>query len=445
MKPSYNDKPFYLTVVVFINLILITFLVPEFEIFGVRFKKLDIFSEFRSDKIENKNLAEDKILESISDTVTSENLNSNKLEFKKFSELNNIINFQNLWEALKNNEHIDGQIRIGYYGDSQIEGDIVTGDLRLMLQKKFGGYGVGLTPIYAVDGNFRNQIKIVSEKDDFKVSSIINSTKDSDLSISGFSYQPKNDCNVSYQVIHKDEEFSRIKLLYKILDSAKSPIFFINEKQIELDTSIKSFSKYSHNFETKQKQLNLGFFSDSYKLYGISFESNNGIFVDNFSLRGHSGKTLNAISWGNLNYFNNNFNYRLFVFQFGPNIYTDKITDYSFYESSMIKVINYFKKIFPKADFLIVSIGDKSKKIDEKFVTDENIFNLLKAQYNIAKKTNSSFINLFKLMGGYNSMPKWVERGLAANDYIHLSRAGGRKIAKLIYEYIVQKNQSQNK
>jgi hypothetical protein len=314
-----------------------------------------------------------------------------------------------------------------------------------MLQKIFGGHGVGITPIYAVDGNFRNQIKIISEKDDFKISSIINSTKDSDLSISGFSYQPKNECNVSYQVIHKDAEFSLIKLLYRILDSAKSSIFLINGEQIELDTSIKSFSMYVHNFQTKQKQIDLGFLSDSYKLYGISFESSNGIFVDNFSLRGHNGITLNAISWGNLNYFKNKFNYRLFVFQFGPNIYTDKITDYSFYERSMIKVINYLKQIFPKADFLIVSMGDKSKKIDDKFVTDENIYSLLMAQYNIAKKTNSSFINLFKLMGGYNSMPKWVEKGLAANDYIHLSRAGGRKIAKLIYEHIVQENQSQNK
>lgn len=43
MKPNYNDKPFYLTVLVFMNLILITFLVPEFEIFGVKVKKLDIF------------------------------------------------------------------------------------------------------------------------------------------------------------------------------------------------------------------------------------------------------------------------------------------------------------------------------------------------------------------------------------------------------------------
>jgi biopolymer transport protein ExbD len=39
------------------------------------------------------------------------------------------------------------KVRIMHYGDSQIEADRITSYLRNELQKKFGGYGVGLFPI----------------------------------------------------------------------------------------------------------------------------------------------------------------------------------------------------------------------------------------------------------------------------------------------------------
>ena len=42
------------------------------------------------------------------------------------------------------------KVRIMHYGDSQIEADRITSYLRNELQKKFGGYGVGLFPIIQV-------------------------------------------------------------------------------------------------------------------------------------------------------------------------------------------------------------------------------------------------------------------------------------------------------
>ena len=49
-----------------------------------------------------------------------------------------------LWERVSS---LDRPVRIAYFGDSFIEADILTGDLREMLQKRFGGCGVGYVPI----------------------------------------------------------------------------------------------------------------------------------------------------------------------------------------------------------------------------------------------------------------------------------------------------------
>ena len=49
------------------------------------------------------------------------------------------------YEAL---DHADERpVRIAYFGDSFIEADILTGDLRDMLQARFGGCGVGYVDI----------------------------------------------------------------------------------------------------------------------------------------------------------------------------------------------------------------------------------------------------------------------------------------------------------
>ena len=50
-------------------------------------------------------------------------------------------------------------VRIAYFGDSFIEADILTGDLRKMLQKRFGGSGVGYVPVTTRIAGFRRSVR----------------------------------------------------------------------------------------------------------------------------------------------------------------------------------------------------------------------------------------------------------------------------------------------
>ncbi|HKL37660.1 MAG TPA: hypothetical protein VJ876_02125, partial [Bacteroidales bacterium] len=51
------------------------------------------------------------------------------------------------YRSLKNIKDQDQVIRVLHYGDSQIEGDRISSYIRNQLQKKFGGAGIGLTPV----------------------------------------------------------------------------------------------------------------------------------------------------------------------------------------------------------------------------------------------------------------------------------------------------------
>ena len=51
------------------------------------------------------------------------------------------------------------QVRIAVFGDSFIEADILTADLRNMLQDKYGGCGVGFVTITSMTSGFRPTVR----------------------------------------------------------------------------------------------------------------------------------------------------------------------------------------------------------------------------------------------------------------------------------------------
>jgi len=101
----------------------------------------------------------------------------------------------------------------------------------------------------------------------------------------------------------------------------------------------------------------------------------------------------------------------------------------------MVNVVNHLKLCFPNADFLIISMGDKSDKIDEEMKTSPAVLPLIKEQRKFAEATGAGFLSLYELMGGEGSMVKWVEDqpSLANKDYTHFNIRGAKKVGLLIY------------
>jgi hypothetical protein len=55
----------------------------------------------------------------------------------------------------------------------------------------------------------------------------------------------------------------------------------------------------------------------------------------------------------------------------------------------------------------------------------------------VTKDVGGSYWDLFEAMGGLNSMPSWVEKGLAGRDYIHFSNKGASIAAQLFYDAFI--------
>jgi hypothetical protein len=336
--------------------------------------------------------------------------------------------------ALSKHKKKSRPVRIAFYGDSFIEGDVFCGAVRDTLQSIFGGRGVGFVPITSHVTGFRNTIR--HQYDNWDTYSIISSNDSSNVELgpAGFSFKPRPENWVEYKVSKQRflREFSVMKLYYK--NPGKATLFYtVNDSA--LNTSILKSSKNLREWKYEDKQARTITYefddADSLEVYGAAFESPEGIVVDNFSMRGNSGVALDNIPDKMLRQFNQFRDYKLIFLQYGLNVIRDDSSRYGWYARKMITIIEKLKKDFPKASIVLLSVSDRSTNTDGSFRTSRGIPALRNTQRYIAQQTGIVFWDLYEAMGGQDSMVKFVSSrpALAAKDYTHLTFKGGKKLA----------------
>lgn len=172
-------------------------------------------------------------------------------------------------------------------------------------------------------------------------------------------------------------------------------------------------------------------------LFGAALEGNDGITIDNFSMRGSTGTTLANIPDNTLREFNAIRPYDLIILQFGVNAVKDNSTtkDMRDYLAQMRNVIRKFRRCYPQASILVVSTPDRGSK--EGGATMPNIKALEGYQKELAAEERVGFYSLFHAMGGEGSMAKLHDKGMSSSDYVHVSHGGGKIIARQMFNSFV--------
>lgn len=475
MKKNLNDYPLAITATVFLFTAILSFFQFQYDLSGFTLKNIDIFSDLKSKPKEQPKTPEKPVEEDDffkpqykiepNNNILDNNKNQNSINDKIRSSIFNLLlaNYPNDTIFVKGsrlvlrNQPIVGNVqqlkfffdglnktksevvRIAHFGDSMIEGDLVTADLREELQKRFGGNGVGLLPITSQDVNFRQTTKM-SFSSDWKVGTVYAGNPNRyPIGFNGETFVPKAGSWVEYSTPHFYKylkNFTTVKLLYT--NAKTSNVNFIfngTERRSEKLITGQTLNTLTINLSKPATSIKVEFpLEDQAHVFGISLENGNGIYIDNFAMRGNSGVDLNRIDEKLMKEFAEKLNYKLVIIEFGLNALGAARGDFSNYEKSMVSVIENFKKALPNTSFLMISVQDKGIK------TDPLVKQLLEAQKNIAKATNIAFWNFFEVMGGENSMTNWVEANppLAAKDYIHFNNNGTKKLASFLAEALIQ-------
>ena len=329
-------------------------------------------------------------------------------------------------------------MRIAYFGDSFIEGDILTSNLRELFQQRFGGSGVGWvdcgTPLSAFRRTVKQQYRGVREFSVVK--------KPFDKQRQGIAqryYVPAEGAQVTTQGSGALPYVASWQCARLFLRSPQPIRVTVEANDQPASVHLTQPSDGVQMIETRGLMRSVRYaFSDvtpRTTLFGMALESNKGVILDNFSMRGSSGVQLGQIPQPTLSSFARLRPYDLIVVHYGINaaVQGNTMPLMRSYMKRMKRAIEHLRASYPMASILVVSVPDRDQRTADGITTMKEVKALVSLQAQLAADCGVGFLNLYQAMGGESSMKRLVDRNLANKDYTHLSFGGGKQVAGKVF------------
>ncbi len=334
----------------------------------------------------------------------------------------------------------DHLVRVVHYGDSQIELDRISQDLREALQERFGGSGTGLFPALgnvpsasiskAASGSF-TQYTMYGDSTTQRaghnrygiLAQVVQLTGSGTLTLRG----TKNK-NAREGV----KTFESVSVLYgkgeNLVVKAASGT---DKPEPEVQKGENGVTLVTWRFSQPVEKATLTFQGNA-ELYGIGADGNAGVAVDNVPLRGCSGTIFTRISKPLMADSFSLTDTRLIILQFGGNMMPmiRGAKQIEPYQEQIAKQIAYFHEVAPQAKILFIGPSDMGKSVNGRVVTWPHLPELVDSLKATALRNDAAYWDLYRMMGGENSMAQWVRHSppYAGPDYIHFTPAGAQKV-----------------
>ena len=170
--------------------------------------------------------------------------------------------------------------------------------------------------------------------------------------------------------------------------------------------------------------------------FGTALESDGGVIIDNFSLRGASGQTLADLPEATLREFDKLRPYDLIIVQYGVNAVTEGSTtpQLKAYMEQMRTVVDHLKRSFPETSILVAGAPDRGSKTAPDG-TMPAIKMLSGLQEQMASDAKVGFLSILGAMGGPGTMKRIVdEHAWGSSDYVHINWDGGKFVAERLFK-----------
>jgi alginate O-acetyltransferase complex protein AlgI len=344
-----------------------------------------------------------------------------------------------------------GQIRVIYYGDSQIEGDRITSYLRHTLRIGRGGSGPGLfLPLMPV--MYTKSVWIKSSSNwkrynylSYKAGEI--SHRDLGPFMAICRYLPEGEISSE-----PEKAFVRIRPS-NIADSASAHydilrIFYKNnEGTVKIDVKGNDILLFADTLKrgNSYNEIKCPLYStsdiliefegrSSPDIYGISIESEKGVVVDNIPQRGSAGLEFTMVDRENLKESLRKLSPDLIVLQYGLNVVKNIRDNYSYYKKGLYRQISLLKEILPSTSILVVGVTDMAENEGDSVISYKNIPSIVDAQKQASLEADVTFWNAYRAMGGRSSIVSWEEKKppLAQKDFIHFTYPGADTLSEMI-------------
>ena len=337
----------------------------------------------------------------------------------------------------------DRPIRIAVLGDSFIEGDILTADLRERMQAAFGGRGTGFAPMASPLTGFRRSIKTQSKgwtAYNVMQHKSVPTPYNEQFFVSGWVCRPSDGASTRWEettfrkgldscstarILFRSPRDSRIRL---ILNDSLTEEYAVEGSPKVRQAVVEAETIHALEFQVVEGAAEtVG--------YGAIF-GQKGVVVDNYSVRSNNGQAIfrtNATINAEINAL---WPYDLIILQYGLNIMQAGVHKYTSYGQQIEKVITYCRQCFPSAAILVMGVSDRAIKNEAGVETMDAIPYMLDCQRTAARNQKTAFWSTFDAMQAEGGIREFVAKGWAGKDYTHINYGGGRRVGWALFDAI---------
>ena len=317
-------------------------------------------------------------------------------------------------------------VRVLHYGDSQIEEDRMSQQIREALQNKYGGSGVGLLPL---------------------AQTIPSRTVKQQLRMNDRWIQPAQ--GPKRYLVYGPKRDQREDGLYGVMGQVavmNDSLVKGSETLTAVCTPLDGRKRYTQWRVFADSAIHYSFIGDSVflsgqgKVYGLSQQSDTGVIVDNIPMRGCLGLVFTKMDREQLVTFYREQNVQLIIMQFGGNAIPSNKNPGTIQGivKGLRQQVQYLRTCAPQASILFIGPSDMLTQIDGEWQTYPMVPYMDKLLRKMALEENIAYFSLYRWMGGAGSMARWQEIGLAGSDGVHFTRSGARKAGNAVAEWMLE-------
>ena len=344
-----------------------------------------------------------------------------------FIQFYNRIGFESFYDKWKNNK----PITIVHFGDSHVQPDIFTGELRKILQKEKGMGGKGMIFPYSIAQTYSTLDYASYHTGSWRASKSNEYAPKLPLGISGVTAKT-SDPSASFTIrFHypMPSHYTKLKLFCKqahdsydliVTSAGKSVTVIVDDPGENEQIPFIEINLPELGNTIKVQVVRKNEYENDFEFYGMSLESttNEGLLLHCLGIGGSQFRSLLAEEL-----FDDHLSSilpDLAVLDFGTNdhLYNNSIPPDM--EARIVDVIKRVRSAAPGCSILLTSTQDMNRRGVN--ITSGRDYSALIRK--IAKDQNCAYYDWYWVSGGPLRMTAWQQNGLAQVDNIHLTISG---------------------
>ena len=353
--------------------------------------------------------------------------------------------FDTLFCAFEQARDSGRTVRVVHYGDSQIEMDRISANLREALQERFGGSGTGMFP--ALTTTPMASVSHYASGGFGFYTMIVDSTS---RRAWHNRYGPLAQVSVLYgngtvnlraqkekSTPDHVRSFQSVSVLYGRASedfTAAVQSDTLNPAPVTRADSCVTWVTWTFDKPVERAVLK---FTGTAEIYGVATDGAAGVTVDNIPMRGSTGHILTRIDKELMKESFALDDTRLVILQFGGNFVpaAGSSQAISGYMDDVREQIAYFREAAPDAKILFIGPSDMAISTEDgRIVSYRRLPEVVDSLKAVTLANGVAYWDLYRMMGGKNSMAQWVRHypAYAGPDYVHFTPAGAKLVGETL-------------